>query len=60
MVVSEFTLGKVVVKIHDDFVVGTSEQNEEILGKVNEHISKCLSARISTPDNSVKLKARGK
>lgn len=55
MVVSEFTAGKVVVKIHDDFVVG-AEQNDEIIKKVNEHISKCLSARnIFTPDNSVKL-----
>lgn len=57
MVVSEYATGKVVVRIHDDFIVKAAEQNEDILKKVNEHISKCLSKRnIRTTDNSVKLK----
>lgn len=55
MVVSEYTTGKVVVRIHDDFIVKAAEQNEDILKKVNEHINRCLSKRnIRTPDNSVK------
>ncbi len=55
MVVEEFTVGKVIVKIHDDFVVKTNEQNNEIIDKVNAHISKCLSKlKILTPDNELK------
>ena len=57
MVVSEYATGKVIVRIHDDFIVKATEQNDEIIRKVNEHINRCLSKRnIHTPDNSVKLK----
>lgn len=57
MVVSEYVTGKVIVRIHDDFIVKAAEQNEEIIRKVNEHINRCLSKpNIRTPDNSVKLR----